>query len=115
MKKTQFRANITGAGKYLPEKILTNHDMEKLVDTSDEWIQTRTGIHERRMVQNGETTVTMATNAVLDLMGKYNLSADEIDTIIVGTITPDKILPCSAALIQSIRGSPKRIVHRHAV
>ena len=74
--------------------------MEKLVDTSDEWIQSRTGINERRMVQNGEATVTMSTNAVIDLMEKYNLSAHEIDTIIVGTITPDKILPCSAALIQ---------------
>ena len=100
MKQTQFKANITGAGKYLPEKILTNHDMEKLVDTSDEWIQARTGIHERRMVQNGESTVTMSTNAVIDLIKTYNLSPDEIDTIIVATITPDMILPCSAALIQ---------------
>ncbi len=100
MKQTQFKANITGAGKYLPEKILSNHDMEKLVDTSDEWIQARTGIHERRMVQNGETTVTMSTNAVIDLIKTYNLSPDEIDTIIVATITPDMILPCSAALIQ---------------
>ncbi|SVE49331.1 uncharacterized protein METZ01_LOCUS502185, partial [marine metagenome] len=74
--------------------------MEKLVDTSDEWIQARTGIHERRMVQNGETTVTMSTNAVIDLIKTYNLSPDEIDTIIVATITPDMILPCSAALIQ---------------
>jgi 3-oxoacyl-[acyl-carrier-protein] synthase-3 len=100
VKQTQFKANITGAGKYLPEKILSNHDMEKLVDTSDEWIQARTGIHERRMVQNGETTVTMSTNAVFDLIHTYNLSPDEIDTIIVATITPDMILPCSAALIQ---------------
>ena len=100
MKQTQFKANITGVGKYLPEKILNNHDMEKLVDTSDEWIQARTGIHERRMVQNGESTVTMSTNAVIDLMKTYNLSPDEIDTIIVATITPDMILPCSAALIQ---------------
>jgi len=74
--------------------------MEKLVDTSDEWIQARTGIHERRMVQNGESTVTMSTNAVIDLIKTYNLSPDEIDTIIVATITPDMILPCSAALIQ---------------
>ena len=100
MRQTPFKANITGAGKYLPTTVLTNHDMERLVDTSDEWIQARTGIHERRIVNNGEATVTMSTNAVLDLMRKYNLSADEIDTIIVGTITPDKILPCSAAQIQ---------------
>ena len=100
MKQTPFRANITGAGKYLPTTVLTNHDLEKIVDTSDEWIQTRTGIRERRKVKNGEATVAMSTYAVLDLMKRYNLSADEIDTIIVATITPDKILPCSAALIQ---------------
>jgi len=100
VKQIQFKANITGAGKYLPSKVLTNHDMEKLVDTSDEWIQARTGIHERRIVQNGEATVAMATKAVLDLMATYNLSPDEIDTIIVATITPDMILPCSAALVQ---------------
>ena len=100
MKQTPFRANITGAGKYLPTTVLTNHDLEKIVDTSDEWIQARTGIRERRKVKNGEATVSMSTYAVLDLMKRYNLSADEIDTIIVATITPDKILPCSAALIQ---------------
>ena len=101
MKQIQRKANITATGKYLPEKVLTNHDMEKLVETSDEWIQTRTGIRERRMVQNGQATVDMSTNAVRDLMENYDLSPEEIDAIIVATVTPDMILPCSAALIQN--------------
>ena len=100
MKQTQLKANITATGKYLPKEVLTNHDMEKLVETSDEWIQTRTGIRERRKVQKGEATVDMSTNAVRDLMEKYDLDAKEIDAIIVATVTPDMILPCSAALVQ---------------
>jgi len=101
VKQIKCKANITATGKYLPEKVLTNHDMEKLVETSDEWIQTRTGIRERRMVQNGQATVDMSTNAVRDLMENYDLSPEEIDAIIVATVTPDMILPCSAALIQN--------------
>jgi 3-oxoacyl-[acyl-carrier-protein] synthase-3 len=100
MKQTQLKANITATGKYLPKEVLTNHDMAKLVETSDEWIQTRTGIRERRKVQKGETTVDMSTNAVRDLMEKYDLDPKEIDAIIVATVTPDMILPCSAALVQ---------------
>jgi 3-oxoacyl-[acyl-carrier-protein] synthase-3 len=100
MKQTQFKANITATGKYLPKEVLTNHDMAKLVETSDEWIQTRTGIRERRKVQKGEATVDMSTNAVRNLMERYDLDAKEIDAIIVATVTPDMILPCSAALVQ---------------
>ena len=100
MKQTQLKANITATGKYLPKEVLTNHDMAKLVETSDEWIQSRTGIRERRKVQKGEATVDMSTNAVRDLMERYNLDAKEIDAIIVATVTPDMILPCSAALVQ---------------
>jgi len=100
MKQTQLKANITATGKYLPKEVLTNHDMAKLVETSDEWIQTRTGIRERRRVQKGEATVDMSTNAVRDLMERYDLDAKEIDAIIVATVTPDMILPCSAALVQ---------------
>lgn len=100
MKQTQLKANITATGKYLPKEVLTNHDMAKLVETSDEWIQTRTGIRERRKVKKGEATVDMSTNAVRDLMERYDLDAKEIDAIIVATVTPDMILPCSAALVQ---------------
>jgi len=100
MKQTQLKANITATGKYLPKEVLTNHDMAKLVETSDEWIQTRTGIRERRKVQKGEATVDMSTNAVRDLMEKHDLDPKEIDAIILATVTPDMILPCSAALVQ---------------
>ena len=100
MKQVQLKANITATGKYLPKEVLTNHDMAKLVETSDEWIQTRTGIRERRKVQKGEATADMSTNAVRDLMERYDLDAKEIDAIIVATVTPDMILPCSAALVQ---------------
>ncbi len=101
MKPIQFRANITGTGKYLPEKILSNQDMEKLVDTSDEWIQTRTGIRERRIVKNGQATADMSTNAIIQLLEKRDIGAEEIDAIIVATITPDMMFPSTAAIIQS--------------
>ena len=100
MKPSQFRANITGAGYYLPENILTNKDLEELVDTSDEWIQSRTGIRERRIVRPGEASAEMSTHAVNNLMENYNLKADEIDAIIVATITPDMMFPSTAALVQ---------------
>ena len=100
MKQTLFKANITAAGKYLPKKVLTNYDLEKLVETSDEWIQSRTGIRERRIVHNGEATVEMSTKAIHNLIKKQNLDPEEIDTIIVATITPDMMFPSSAALIQ---------------
>ena len=100
MKQIQFKANITGAGKYLPKKVLTNHALEKLVETTDEWIQSRTGIRERRIVQKGEATAEMSTNAIRDLMNKHNLPPEEIDAIIIATITPDMTFPSSAALVQ---------------
>jgi len=100
VKQIQFKANITGTGKYLPKKVLTNHDIEELVETSDEWIQSRTGIRERRIVQNGEATAGMATNAIRDLMKKHNLLPEEIDAIIIATITPDMMFPSSASLVQ---------------
>jgi len=100
VKKKLLKANITATGKYLPEKVVTNFDMEKLVDTDDAWIQARTGIKERRMVDKGQTTVDMSTQAALNLINNNNISPEEIDVIIVATVTPDMILPCSAALIQ---------------
>ena len=100
MNQIQFKANITGVGNYLPEKILTNDDIEKLVDTSDEWIQSRTGIRERRIARTGEASAEMSTHAVHNLMANYSLNADEIDAIIVATITPDMMFPSTAALVQ---------------
>ena len=100
MKQIQFKANITGVGSYLPEKILTNNDIEKLVDTSDEWIQSRTGIRERRIARLGEASAELSTHAINNLMENYTLKADEIDAIIVATITPDMMFPATAALVQ---------------
>lgn len=95
----KIRAVITGVGKYLPEKVLDNAYFEKIVETSDEWIKTRTGISERRMLENGATS-DMAANAILDLLKSKNMSAEEIDCIIVPTVTPDMFFPSTACLIQ---------------
>lgn len=100
MKKNQFKANITGAGSYLPENTLTNDDIGKHIDTNDEWIQSRTGIRERRIVQSGEASAEMSTHAVCNLMDNYDLKADQINAIIVATITPDMMFPSTAALVQ---------------
>ena len=100
MNQIQCRATITGTGSYLPETILTNDDIGKIVDTNDEWIQDRTGIRERRIVRSGQASAEMSTHAVNNLMENYKLTADEIDALIVATITPDMMFPSTAAIIQ---------------
>ena len=100
MKPKLRNANITAVGKYLPKNILTNADLEKMVDTNDEWIQSRTGIQERRIVDKGEASVEMSVNAIQQLLDSRNLDPTEIDAIIVGTVTPDMLFPSCAALIQ---------------
>ncbi len=91
---------IAGTGSYLPEKRLTNADLEKMVDTSDEWIVTRTGISERRIAEATETTSTMATIAAQRALASAKMSADELSAIIVATTTPDYMFPNTASLIQ---------------
>jgi 3-oxoacyl-[acyl-carrier-protein] synthase-3 len=98
MKKT--RATITAIGKYTPERILNNRDLEKMVDTSDEWIRSRTGIVERHIAANGEASSDMATAAFKDMRKRFKIDPEEIDLIIVATITPDMFFPSTAALIQ---------------
>ena len=100
MKPKLRNANITAVGKYLPKNILTNADLEKMVDTNDEWIQSRTGIQERRIVDKGEASVEMSVNAIQKILDSRNLDPTEIDAIIVGTVTPDMLFPSCAALIQ---------------
>ena len=100
MKQLLYKANITAAGYYLPKKILSNFDIEKTVDTNDEWIQSRTGIKERRIAEKGEASAEMSTKAILDLMKKHPLNPEEIDAIIIATITPDMMFPATAALVQ---------------
>lgn len=93
-------SRITGTGGYLPERVLTNQDLEKLVDTSDEWIQARTGIKKRHLVSNGETTCDLAEQAARQAMDMAGITADDIDLIIVATTTPDLIFPSTACLLQ---------------
>lgn len=92
-------ARITGTGIYVPEKLLTNEDLESLVDTSDEWIKTRTGISERRLLENGSTS-DMCYSACIDALNNSNTDPKEIDGIIVATVTPDYITPSVACLLQ---------------
>ncbi|MCG8342463.1 MAG: ketoacyl-ACP synthase III [Chlorobiales bacterium] len=96
-----MKAVITSTAKYLPESVLSNHDLEKILDTSDEWIRTRTGICERRILKDPEqATAHMCSKVALQLIEKRGVSADEIDLIIVATMTPDMIFPSTACLVQ---------------
>ncbi|UCH09496.1 MAG: ketoacyl-ACP synthase III [Fidelibacterota bacterium] len=100
-------AKITAIGKYLPDKILSNFDLEKMVDTTDEWIWSRTGIRERHLVRDGEATSHMATQAALDLLRKRQLDPKKIDCIIVATVTPDMFFPATACLVQNNLGATR--------
>jgi len=97
-------AEITGVGMYVPEKVLDNHYFESIVDTNDEWIVSRTGIKERRKEENGATS-DMSAKAVMDLLKSKNMSAEEIDAIIVATVTPDMFFPATACLVQEKVGA----------
>jgi len=97
-------SRIAGTGSYLPERILTNADLEKMVDTSDEWIVSRSGIRERHIAADDETTSDLAYHASLKALEAAGLRADEIDLIIVGTTTPDIVFPSTACLLQEKLG-----------
>ena len=100
----QRRAAITGVASYVPERILTNTELARSLDTSDEWITTRTGIRERRIGAPGETTSAMAAHAVRRLMTSRGLEPQDVDAIIVATVTPDMVFPATACLIQDQLG-----------
>nr|WP_295971684.1 ketoacyl-ACP synthase III [uncultured Bacillus sp.] len=100
----QSRARITAIGSYVPEKRLTNHDLEKLVETSDEWIVQRTGIKERRIAADSEFTSDLGYKAVLNLIDRYHQPIEDIDMIIVCTFSPDFLTPSTASLIQAKLG-----------
>src|SRR5271169_4742814 len=99
--------SITGVGSYVPEKILTNADLEKMVETSDEWITTRTGIKERRIAAQDEFTSDMAAKAALRAMKMAGVTADKINLIIIATVTPDMPFPSTACLVQHKIGAKK--------
>ncbi|MDI6704632.1 MAG: beta-ketoacyl-ACP synthase III [Bacillota bacterium] len=96
---------IVGTGSCLPERILTNSDLEKIVDTSDEWITTRTGIKERRISDDKTATSDLATCAALRAMESAGVVAEDIDLIIVGTVTPDMAFPSTACIVQDNIGA----------
>lgn len=102
---TQRRAQITGWGKYVPEKVVTNHDLEQIVNTSDEWITERTGIQERRHRTEADTTTSMAVSAARDALAAAGLMPEELHLIIVANSSPDYLLPSSANFIQHELGA----------
>ncbi|BBN60037.1 beta-ketoacyl-ACP synthase III [Hydrogenovibrio marinus] len=93
-------SRIIGTGGYLPEKVMTNADLEKIVDTSDEWIRERTGIEQRRIAADGQTTCDLAYEASIQALEMAGVQASDLDLIIVATTTPDKIFPSTATLLQ---------------
>ncbi len=97
-------ARIAGTGSYLPKKIVTNADLEKIVDTSDEWIRTRTGIEQRHVVADGETTTDLAAHAARNAMKAAGVGPGDIDLICVGTTTPDLVFPNVGTLLQDRLG-----------
>ena len=102
----KYNAEITAVGMYVPDKVLDNKYFESIVDTNDEWIITRTGIKERRMLENGATS-DLAAGACLDLFKTTNVKPEDIDLIIVATVTPDMFFPATACLVQDKIGASK--------
>jgi 3-oxoacyl-[acyl-carrier-protein] synthase III len=94
------RACITAVGRYVPERIMTNADLEKIVETSDEWIRTRTGIRQRHVVEKGTGTSDLAVNAAREALRRRGVEPQELDLIIVATVTPDMVFPATACLVQ---------------
>ncbi|MEO5333795.1 MAG: ketoacyl-ACP synthase III [Magnetococcus sp. YQC-5] len=102
------RARIIGTGSYLPEKRLTNHDLARMVDTSDEWIRARTGIVERRIAAEGEWTSDLATAAGTNALLAAGIPVQDLDLILVATSTPDLIFPSTASIVQHKLGCSRR-------
>ena len=102
---TLIYSRIAGTGSYLPEKVVTNADLEKIVDTSEEWIVSRTGIRERRRAADGETTGDLAFYAATHALEAAGVKASELDMIVLGTTTPDLIFPSTACLLQHRLGA----------
>lgn len=104
-----MKSVIAGTGRFLPEKVLTNHDLEKMVDTSDEWIVERTGIRERRIADENSSASDLAVPAARQAIEDAGLKPDELDLIIVGTSTPDMMFPSTACFVQAALGAKKAV------
>ncbi|MEH7507675.1 beta-ketoacyl-ACP synthase III [Priestia megaterium] len=102
-----MNAGVLGIGSYVPEKVVTNLDLEKVMDTSDEWIRTRTGIQERRIAADNEDTSDLAYKAAVEALHKANVKAEDIDMIIVATVTPDQPFPTVSCMLQEKLGAKK--------
>ncbi len=102
-----MRAGIIGIGRYIPEKVVTNYDLEKIMDTSDEWIRTRTGIEERRIASDDMKTSDLGARAALEAIEDAKISPEEIDMIIVATATPDQSFPSVACVLQERLGAKR--------
>jgi 3-oxoacyl-[acyl-carrier-protein] synthase-3 len=103
---TKIRAAITGVGGYVPDHVLTNEELEQIVDTNDEWITSRTGIKERRILKGeGLGTSHLAEKAVLELLAKTNTNPEDIDLILVATVTPDFVFPATANILSDMIGA----------
>lgn len=102
-----MKAGILGVGRYIPEKVLTNHDLEKMVETSDEWIRTRTGIEERRIAADDVYSSHMAVAAAKNALEQAEVAAEDLDMILVATVTPDQSFPTVSCMIQEQLGAKK--------
>lgn len=103
----RIAAKITGVAGYVPPKVLTNADLEKMVETNDEWIRTRTGIRERHIVENGTASSHLATEAAKALLANTKTNPEEIDLIVVASVTPDMLFPATACLVQDRLGAKR--------
>lgn len=102
----KLRANVTAVGHYLPDYVLTNKELESMVETNDEWIRTRTGISERRILKDEDkATAFMASEAAKEILDQRGIEASEIDAIIIATVTPDYFFPATACLVQNMIGA----------
>ncbi len=102
-------SSIIGTGSYMPEKVLTNDDLSKIVDTSDEWITTRTGIRERRIAAEGQATSDMAAEAARRALADAGITAEEVNLIVVATVTPDMFFPSTACFVQKKIGASNAV------
>ena len=102
-----MNAGIVGIGRYLPEKIVTNADLEKIMDTSDEWIRSRTGIEERRIADDNTNTSDMGLAAAQKAIEDAGITPEDIDLILVATVTPDQPFPSVACMLQERLGAKK--------